>query len=71
MSYIESGNSQQNAYGERYNRTKQYDGLDQKLFNNPDLIRHQAQNCLYHYNHERPNLGNNDFTPIRKLIQTA
>ena len=71
LSYIEPGNPQQNAYVERYNRTMRYDWLNQELFDNLEQVRRQAENWLYHYNHERPNMGNGGFTPIQKLNQAA
>lgn len=36
ISYIESGNPQQNAYVERYKRTMRYDWLSQELFTDLD-----------------------------------
>ena len=71
LSYIEPGNPQQNAYVERFNRTMRYDWLNQELFDNLEQVRTQAENWLYHYNHERPNMGNGGFTPIQKLNQAA
>ncbi|WP_201500638.1 IS3-like element ISPar2 family transposase [Psychrobacter arcticus] len=69
--YIEPGNPQQNAYVERYNRTMRYDWLNQELFTDLDQVRQQAEDWLYHYNNERPNMGNGGFTPIQKLHQAA
>jgi len=71
LSYIEPGNPQQNAYVERFNKTMRYDWLNQELFDNLEQVRTQAENWLYHYNHERPNIGNGGFTPIQKLTQAA
>ena len=71
LSYIEPGNPQQNAYVERYNRTMRYDWLNQELFTNLGQVRQQAEVWLYHYNNERPNMGNGGFTPIQKLNQAA
>ena len=71
LSYIESRNPQQNAYVERFNRTMRYDWLNQELFDNLEQIREQAVNWLYHYNNERPNMGNGGFTPIQKLNKEA
>ena len=71
ISYIEPGNPQQNAYVERFNRTMRYDWLNQELFDNLDQVRQQAETWLYHYNNERPNMGNGGFTPIQKLNQAA
>ena len=71
ISYIEPGNPQQNAYVERYNRTMRYDWLNQELFTTLDQVRQQAEDWLYHYNNERPNMGNGGFTPIQKLNHAA
>ncbi|SNT69859.1 putative transposase [Psychrobacter sp. LV10R520-6] len=71
ISYIEPGNPQQNAYVERYNRTMRYDWLNQALFTDLDQVRQQAEDWLYHYNNERPNMGNGGFTPIQKLNHAA
>lgn len=71
ISYIEPGNPQQNAYVERYNRTMRYDWLNQELFTDLDQVRQQAEDWLYHYNYERPNMGNGGFTPIQKLNHAA
>ena len=71
LSYIEPGNPQQNAYVERYNRTMRYDWLNQELFISLDQVRQQAERWLYHYNNERPNMGNGGFTPIQKLNHAA
>jgi len=48
-----------------------YDWLKQELFTDLDQVRQQAEDWLYHYNHERPNMGNGDFTPIYKLNHAA
>ena len=48
-----------------------YDWLNQELFENLDQVRQQAETWLYHYNNERPNMGNGGFTPIQKLNQAA
>ena len=71
IEYIEPGNPQQNAYVERFNKTVLYDWLNQELFDSLDQVRHQAEAWLYHYNNERPNMGNGGFTPIQKLNMAA
>ena len=48
-----------------------YDWLNQELFDNLDQVRTQADAWLYHYNNERPHMGNGGFTPIQKLNQAA
>ncbi len=69
--YIEPGHPQQNAYVERYNRTMRYDWLNQELFTTLAQVREQAEHWLYHYNNERPNMGNGGFTPMQKLFHAA
>ena len=71
ISYIEHGNPQQNAYVERYNRAMRYDWLNQQLFTDLDQVRQQAEDWLYHYNNEHPNMGNGGFTPRQKLNHAA
>ena len=48
-----------------------YDWLNQELFTTLDQVRQQAEDWLYHNNHERPNMGNGSFMPIQKLNQAA
>ena len=48
-----------------------YDWFNQELFDSLDQVRHQAEAWLYHYNNERPNMGNGGFTPIQKLNMAA
>ena len=45
-----------------------YDWLKQKLFTTFKQAKEQAEDWLYHYNHE---LRNDGFTPIQKLSQAA
>jgi putative transposase len=48
-----------------------YGLLNQELFTDLDQVRQQAENWLYHYTHERSDMGNGDFTPIQKFNQAA
>ena len=48
-----------------------YDWLNQELFTRLDQVRQQAEHWLYHYNYERPNMGNGGFTPIKKPNQAV
>ena len=48
-----------------------YDWLNQELFTDLDQVRQQAEDWLYHYNYERPNMDNGGFTPIQKLNHAA
>jgi putative transposase len=55
--FIQPGNLHQNAYVERFNRTVRYDWLAQYLFESIEDGQQQATNCLWTYNHERPNMA--------------
>lgn len=68
LHFIQPGNPQQNAYIERYNRTVRYDWLSQNLFSSIAEVQEQATNWLWHYNHERPNMGIGGITPNQKLM---
>ena len=69
--YIQPGKPQQNAYVERYNRTVRYDWLGQYLFDTLDEVQEFATRWLWHYNHERPNMGLGGITPKQKLALVA
>jgi putative transposase len=71
LQYIEPGKPQQNAYVERYNRTVRYDWLGQYLFDALVEVQSFATQWLWHYNHERPNMGLGGITPIQKLAMVA
>jgi putative transposase len=63
VEYIKPGQSQQNAYIERFNRTVRYDWLAQQLFDTIDELQGQATRWMWHYNHERPNMAPGGITP--------
>lgn len=67
LCYIQPGNPQQNAYIERFNRTVRYDWLNQDVFTTIEEVQHKATQWLWHYNHERPNMGIGGITPVQKL----
>ena len=69
--YIQPGKPQQNAYVERYNRTVRYDWLGQYLFYTLEEVQGFATRWLWHYNHERPNMGLGGITPKQKLALVA
>ena len=67
LDYIQPGKPQQNAYIERYNRTVRYDWLNQYLFESIVEVQEYATQWMWHYNHERPNMGLGGITPKQKL----
>lgn len=69
--HIQPGKPQQNAYVERYNRTVRYDWLGQYLFESLEEVQEYATQWLWHYNHERPNMGLGGITPKQKLAMVA
>jgi putative transposase len=69
--HIQPGKPQQNAYVERYNRTVRYDWLGQYLFESLEEVQEYATRWLWHYNHERPNMGLGGITPKQKLAMVA
>src|SRR5690554_2824701 len=71
LAFIQPGKPQQNAYIERYNRTVRYDWLAQYLFDSTDEVQEYATKWLWHYNHERPNMGLGGITPQQKLAMAA
>lgn len=71
INFIQPGNPQQNAYIERYNRTVRYDWLGQHLFTSLDELQHYATQWQWFYNHERPNMALNGFTPMQHIQRLA
>ncbi len=71
INYIQPGNSQQNAYIERYNRTVRYDWLCQYLFESIEEVQEFATAWLWDYNNERPNMGIGGITPKQKMKKVA
>jgi len=70
LMYIQPGNPQQNAYIERFNRTVRYDWLNQDIFTKIEEVQDKSTKWLWHYNHERPNMGLGGITPYQKRILT-
>ncbi|MDF4172913.1 integrase core domain-containing protein, partial [Providencia stuartii] len=67
INFIQPGNPQQNAYIERYNRTVRYEWLGQYLFSSLDELQDYATRWQWFYNHERPNMALNGYTPMQHL----
>ena len=71
LSYIQPGNPQQNAYIERFNRTVRYDWLSHYLFESLHELQAFATNWQWVYNHERPNMALDGYTPKQHLAKAA
>ena len=71
IQYIQPGNTKQNAYVERYNRTVRHQWLNQHLFESLNQARATATKSLWRYNNDRPNMAIGGITPIQKLQQAA
>ena len=71
LGFIQPGKPQQNAYIERYNRTVRYDWLGQHLFTSLDELQDYATQWQWFYNHERPNMALNGFTPMQHIQRMA
>lgn len=61
--FTQSGNPQQNAYVERFNRTVRYECLNQYLFIDLSEAQDYTTACLHFYNHERPHMSVNASPP--------
>ena len=64
--HIQPGKPQQNAYVERYNRTVRYDWMTQYIFASIEEVQDYATKWLWHYNHERPNMGIGGVPPCQR-----
>jgi len=71
IDFIQPGQSQQNAYVERYNRTVRDDWLAHHLFETLDEIQNFASRWLWNYNHDGPNMALGGITPKQKLALVA
>ena len=67
LNFIQPGKPQQNAYIERYNRTVRYDWLGHYLFYSLSELQEYATQWQWFYNHERPNMALNGFTPMQHI----
>ena len=64
-----AGQSQQNAYIERYKLTVRHEWLDQHIINSIEEAQHFATQWLWTYNNDRPKMGGT--TPAQKLKMAA
>nr|WP_201279287.1 IS3 family transposase [Cedecea colo] len=71
LHFIQPGKPQQNAYTERYNRTVRYDWLGQYLFSSLDELQDYATRWQWFYNHERPDMALNGYTPMQHIQHIA
>ena len=69
--YIQPGKPQQNAYVERFNRTVRYEWLSQYCWSDLEEVRDFATQWIWFYNHERPNMALDGFTPKQRLAMAA
>lgn len=65
--FIQPGKPQQNAYIERFNRTMRYELLSSQLFGSIEGVQDAATRWQWSYNHDRPSMALNGFTPAQKL----
>ena len=71
LRYTQPGNSQQNAYVERFNRTVRYEWLNQYIWKDIEQVQEPATQWMWQYNHERPNMALGGITPIQRLAIAA
>ncbi len=71
LGYIQPGNPQQNAYIERFNRTVRYDWLATICLSRWMSYRRLPPQWQWTYNHERPNMALNGYTPKQHLAKAA
>ena len=69
LACIESGKPQQNAYIERFNRTVRHKYLEMNEFRTIEEARRLAEQWLWTYNNERPNMAIGGITPTMKFEQ--
>ncbi|MBS0909613.1 transposase [Tatumella sp. JGM118] len=56
---------------ERDNLTLRYDWLDQHLFSSLNELQEYATKWQYFYNHQRPTMALNGFTPMQHIKRMA
>jgi putative transposase len=71
LQYIQPGKPQQNAFIERFNRTVRYEWLSLTYWADLDEVRDHATQCIWSYNHERPNMALGGITPKQRLAMAA
>ena len=69
LCYIQTGEPQQNAYIERYNRTVRHEWLGTHIFQTIEEVQDTATKWLWTYNNYRPNMAIGGITPAMKLNQ--
>jgi putative transposase len=67
LHFIQPGNPQQNAYGERYNHTVRQEWLEMHEFLSIQHAQEEATKWLWSYNNERPNMAIGGIPPAMKL----
>jgi putative transposase len=70
LEYIQLGNSQQNKYVERFNRTVRYEWQSQYYWSSLEQVQEFATRWMWSYNNDRPNMVGG-FTPKQKLAMAA
>jgi putative transposase len=71
LRYTQSGNPQQNAYVERFNRTVRYEWLNQYLWKDIEQVQDLATRWMWQYNHEGSQMALGDITQIQRLAIAA
>jgi hypothetical protein len=60
-----------NAYVERFNDTVHYEWLSQYYLSSIEEVQDFATQCMWSYNHDRPNMVLGGFTPKEHLAMAA
>ena len=71
LDYIQTGNPQQNAYVERFNRTVRYEWLSQYLWQDLAEVQLFATQLMYDDNHDRSHMTLGGMTPKQRLPMAA
>ena len=67
LAYIRPSKPQQNAYVERFNRTLRHEYLEMNEFRTLDDAWRLAEEWLWTYNNERPNMAIGGITPTMRF----
>jgi putative transposase len=68
---IQQSKSQRNTNVERFNRTVRYEWRSQYYWQDLDEVRDFAIQWVWHYNHDRPNMALDGYTPKKRLAMAA